>query len=59
MYISRSNLITCIYRFLPESVRWLISKGKHHKAKETILKAAKWNNVTIPENLLRSAEYVS
>ncbi|XP_054714521.1 organic cation transporter protein-like [Uloborus diversus] len=45
------------YWLLPESVRWLISKGKHRKAKNTILKAAKWNKVTIPEHLLRAAEY--
>ncbi|KAG8200531.1 hypothetical protein JTE90_000605 [Oedothorax gibbosus] len=47
------------YWLLPESVRWLISKGKHTKAKKTILKAAKWNNVTVPEHLLRAADYSS
>ncbi|GFT90670.1 organic cation transporter protein [Nephila pilipes] len=47
------------YWLLPESVRWLISKGKHNKAKQTILKAAKWNNATIPEHLLRAAEYTN
>lgn len=50
-------ILLVYYWLLPESVRWLISKGKHHKAKQTILKAARWNNVTVPENLLRAAEY--
>ncbi|GIX86210.1 solute carrier family 22 member 13 [Caerostris extrusa] len=31
----------------------------HSKAKKTILKAAKWNNATIPEHLLRAAEYTN
>lgn len=48
-----------IFRLLPESVRWLISKGKHHQAKQTILKAARWNNARVPEHLLQSATYVS
>ncbi|GIY28981.1 hypothetical protein CDAR_79151 [Caerostris darwini] len=52
-------ILLVYYWLLPESVRWLISKGKHSKAKTTILKAAKWNNATIPEHLLRAAEYTN
>ncbi|GFY77470.1 organic cation transporter protein [Trichonephila inaurata madagascariensis] len=54
-----SAVLLIYYWLLPESVRWLISKGKHSKAKQTILKAAKWNNATIPEHLLRAAEYTN
>lgn len=39
---------------LPESARWQISKNQFHKARSTILNAASWNRVTIPEHLLRS-----
>ncbi|XP_035231370.1 organic cation transporter protein-like isoform X2 [Stegodyphus dumicola] len=52
-----SAILIVYYWFLPESVRWLISKGKHNKAKQTILKAARWNNVAVPEHLLRASEY--
>ncbi|XP_055934235.1 organic cation transporter protein-like isoform X1 [Argiope bruennichi] len=52
-------ILLVYYWLLPESVRWLISKGKHSKAKKTVLKAAKWNNATIPEHLLRAAEYTN
>ena len=41
----------CI-RFVPESVRWLISKGKHQEAKELIQKVAKANKVDLSEGML-------
>nr|XP_015923338.1 organic cation transporter protein isoform X1 [Parasteatoda tepidariorum] len=50
-------ILLVYYWLLPESVRWLISKGKHDQARKTIMKAARWNNVTIPDHLLRAADY--
>lgn len=41
-----------VYRFvLPESPRWLIGRGRIQEAKEIIVKAAKFNNRTIPDDL--------
>ncbi|XP_013149681.1 PREDICTED: solute carrier family 22 member 4-like [Papilio polytes] len=36
---------------LPESPRWLIGRGRIQEAKEIIVKAAKFNNRTIPDDL--------
>ncbi|XP_069673393.1 organic cation transporter protein isoform X2 [Periplaneta americana] len=38
--------------FVPESARWLITKGRGAEAKELLIKAAKENKVTIPEDIL-------
>ncbi|CAL8346814.1 unnamed protein product [Merluccius merluccius] len=40
--------------FIPESARWLLTKGRHREAKEWILKAAKINKRVVPDNLLES-----
>ncbi|XP_049871409.1 organic cation transporter protein-like [Pectinophora gossypiella] len=37
---------------LNESVRWLISKGRHHDAANILKKAAKMNNVDLSEDVL-------
>ena len=43
----------CLYsRFLPESIRWLISKKKYCQARELIIKASKMNGVPVPEHLI-------
>ncbi|UYV67681.1 hypothetical protein LAZ67_5001568, partial [Cordylochernes scorpioides] len=39
-------------RLLPESVRWLQSRGLHDKALETVQKVARWNQKVIPPHLL-------
>ncbi|XP_023224754.1 organic cation transporter protein-like isoform X2 [Centruroides sculpturatus] len=55
LIISAPTVLLLGYNWLlPESARWQISKNQFHKARSTILKAASWNKVTIPENLLRS-----
>ncbi|KAJ8312983.1 hypothetical protein KUTeg_010356 [Tegillarca granosa] len=38
--------------FVPESPRWLISKGKYKEAEEIIQKAARVNRVDIPKNII-------
>ncbi|CAJ0920520.1 unnamed protein product [Ranitomeya imitator] len=38
--------------FLPESPRWLLTKGKNEKAKNLLQKAATFNRRTLPEDLL-------
>jgi OCT family organic cation transporter-like MFS transporter 4/5 len=45
-------LFLCYWWFVPESVRWLITKSRGAEAKELLLKAAKENKVTIPEDVL-------
>ncbi|CAL4133749.1 unnamed protein product, partial [Meganyctiphanes norvegica] len=39
--------------FMPESVRWLISKGRNAEAVKIIEKAAKVNKATLPKELLQ------
>ncbi|XP_049856428.1 organic cation transporter protein-like isoform X4 [Schistocerca gregaria] len=40
-------------RFIPESVRWLLVKGRCAKAEQLLMKAAEENKVKIPEELLK------
>lgn len=42
--------------FLPESIRWLLSKGRMEDAVEIINKAAKMNNVTLSDETLRQLQ---
>ncbi|XP_059200691.1 solute carrier family 22 member 13-like [Centropristis striata] len=38
--------------FIPESVRWLLSRGRTEEAKQLIIKAATINKRTVPDSLL-------
>ncbi|XP_060801640.1 organic cation transporter protein-like isoform X2 [Amyelois transitella] len=44
--------ISYIY-LLPESIRWLLSKGRKEEAVEIIMRAAKMNNVTLSEETMK------
>nr|CAD7456246.1 unnamed protein product [Timema tahoe] len=44
--------VTIVCRILPESSRWLLSKGRQTEAKQILNKVAKTNNVVIPEKVL-------
>ncbi|KAK6169201.1 hypothetical protein SNE40_020297 [Patella caerulea] len=46
-----SVLFLSYWLLLPESPRWLLSKGRYKEAEEIIRKAAKVNQVDLPENL--------
>ncbi|XP_034941368.1 organic cation transporter protein [Chelonus insularis] len=40
------------WKFIPESARWLLTKGKHEEAKNLLQKAAKENGIDIPRETL-------
>lgn len=40
------------FKFVPESPRWLISKGRYKEAEEVIQTAARVNKVTLPDGLV-------
>ncbi|CAG5027932.1 unnamed protein product [Parnassius apollo] len=44
-------MLLILWFVLPESPRWLIDRGRTEEAKEIIIKAAKFNNRQIPEEL--------
>lgn len=41
-----------LIRFIPESVRWLLTKGRWDHAKETLRAVAAENKKTLPESVL-------
>ncbi|XP_077127967.1 solute carrier family 22 member 13-like [Ranitomeya variabilis] len=47
-----TGLLVFYIWFLPESPRWLLTKGKNEKAKNLLQKAATFNRRTLPEDLL-------
>ena len=38
-----------VFRFVPESARWLLQKGRTEEASQIIMKAAEENGVTLSE----------
>lgn len=48
------SLLFILYLYLlPESIRWLLSKGRKDEALEIVLKAAKMNKVTLSDEILK------
>lgn len=48
------SLLFLLYIYLlPESIRWLLSKGRKEQAVEIIMKAAKTNNVTLSDETMK------
>ncbi|XP_067010879.2 organic cation transporter protein [Anabrus simplex] len=47
-----ASLFLCYWWVIPESPRWLITKGKVDEARSLLLKVAKWNKVNIPESTM-------
>lgn len=48
------SLLFLLYIYLlPESIRWLLSKGRKEEAVEIIMRAAKMNNVTLSEETMK------
>lgn len=41
-----------LYRLIPESPRWLMSKGRYDEAEEIIQKAGRVNKVELPEKMI-------
>ena len=41
---------------MPESIRWLISKGRTEEAKKIIERAAKENKKAVPHHLFKNAD---
>jgi len=39
-------------RFIPESARWLLDRGRTEEAKQLIIKVAAINKRTVPDSLL-------
>lgn len=48
------SLLFVLYIYLlPESIRWLLTKGRKEEAVEIIMRAAKMNNVTLSEETMK------
>lgn len=50
-------ILIAFFWLTPESVRWLLAKGRHEDVKEILRKAAAENNVVLSEDKLKSLEY--
>eukprot|EP00918_Siedleckia_nematoides_P062039 GHVU01135349.1.p1 GENE.GHVU01135349.1~~GHVU01135349.1.p1 ORF type:complete len:454 (+),score=29.38 GHVU01135349.1:32-1393(+) len=50
--------VVCIvlFWFLPESIPWLVANGRIEEAEKIIKRAAKFNKVNLPDNILRGPE---
>lgn len=46
-----------VYRFIPESARWLLSRGKKEEAQQLIAKAAAFNKRSVPDSLLDKVRF--
>lgn len=56
-YLYGPGLILIVYYWIaPESVRWLISKGRHQEVEKIIKNAAKENGVTLSDKALSAME---
>ncbi|RVE41008.1 hypothetical protein evm_014342 [Chilo suppressalis] len=54
MVVYPPSLLFLLYIYLlPESIRWLLSKGRKEEAVEIIMKAAKMNKVTLSEETMK------
>jgi len=47
-------ILIYVFRFLPESVRWLLARGRKDEAREILEKVAKENKVHISEDVYES-----
>lgn len=51
-WYTRPTYMPFCCRIVPESPRWLISKGRYEEANKIVQKCAKVNGVTLPENAI-------
>lgn len=43
-------------RYLPESARWLLAQGRKEEAKKELLRAARVNGRTVPDNFMEKVQ---
>lgn len=52
-------IVMNLFRWIPESARWLLGRGKNEEAKTIICKVAAINKKNIPDNLLMEMNQVN